>query len=410
MPGRNIATMLEIENVCEVIAERRFVLSGAKDGRRDVVLRIGMPQEVPDGSGHYYAPFQIVGLGSATVHRSVGVDAIQALQGALKMAGVELHHYRRGYGNRLYFLEEGDDLGFGDEAWAEGLAHQIVLAFGPVYGLKLAISGNAGSMKVFHFGEIKPHPDGKGTIGQFALHIQCPWRIVTSNQILTGSADWWEPSAHDAAGDLETWTRERPTPSSQETVLARLFGHYDAETKSYINDADQLVVQQVEADDFGGFKIHLSGGYRLEVFPDGIHGESWRLFEPGNDATHFIIEGGRFGHREERLRLLQRKTFISTRFEYAVPPDDVYCHGCWAKLSPTGPGLHEGYVTAVEMDKAEREEILRQERWQRIGIHPALERGIDLYWICPSCFDEFKENLGFTAVAADSPAKLWQEK
>jgi len=407
--------MLETENVGEVIAERRIVLSGGKVGQGEVVLRIGKPQDVPDGSGHYYAPFQIIGLGSAKVHRSVGVDAIQALQGALEMAGAELHHYRRGYGNRLYFLEEGDDLGFGDEAWAEGLAHQIVVAFGPVYGLKLAISRNAGNMKVFHFGEIKPHPDGKGTVGRFALHIQCPWRIVTSNQILTGSADWWKPAVQEGAGDLETWSRERPTPSLQETVLARLFEHYDAETKSHVNDADQLVVQQVEADDYGGFKIHLSGGYRLEVFPDGIHGEDWRLFEPGNDATHFIIEGGRFGHREERLRPLKGKTFISTRFEYAVPPDDVYCNGCWAKFSPNGPGLHspglhKGYVTAVEMDEAEREGILRQERWNRIGIHPTVERGIDLYWICPSCFDEFKESLGFTAVAADSAAKLWQEK
>lgn len=372
--------MLDPESVGEVIAERRFILAGAEAGEGEIALRVGMPQKLRDGTG-YYAPFEIVGLGPVKVHRSVGVDAIQALQGALKMAGVDLHYCRRGYGNRLYLSEEGDDLGFGDEAWTEGLAHQIVVAFGPVYGLKLAMSRNAGSVKIFHFGDIKPHPDGKGTAGQFALHVRCPWRIVESSQI----------------------------PTLQQAILARLFSQYDAGTESYINNSDELVVQQVEADDYGGLKIHLSGGYRVEVFPDGIHGEDWRLFEPGRGAMHFIIEGGRFGHRGERLRLLKGKAFISTRFEYADPPDDVYCYGCWAKFSPAGPGLHEGYATTMEMDKAEQEALLRQERWEHIRIHPRIERGLDLYWICHSCFDEFKESLGFTAVVAESAAKLWQD-
>ena len=51
------------------------------------------------------------------------------------------------------------------------------------------------------------------------------------------------------------------------------------------------MVQRVEADDFGGLEIHLSGGYRLQIFPNSTSqdasSEEWRLFEPY--GTHFIV-------------------------------------------------------------------------------------------------------------------------
>jgi hypothetical protein len=53
-------------------------------------------------------------------------------------------------------------------------------------GLKLAVARRAADMRVLHFGTIRPAlksdlPSRKnkprGSIGDFALHIQCPWRI-----------------------------------------------------------------------------------------------------------------------------------------------------------------------------------------------------------------------------------------
>ena len=140
-------------------------------------------------------------------------------------------------------------------------ARQIVSAFDPVVGLKLSISRYSG-LKNFQFGEIRPHQGG--TVGQWALHIQCPWRIVAADRIVAGSAD-----------------------SSEATEL---FPQYDPLTKSYLNVSDQLVVEQVHADDHGGVDIQLSGGYRLQVFPDAKEGESWRLFEPAKTTPHFVIE------------------------------------------------------------------------------------------------------------------------
>ena len=37
------------------------------------------------------------------------------------------------------------------------IVDQIVMQFSPIIGLKVSIARNAGTMKVFHFGEPRPH-------------------------------------------------------------------------------------------------------------------------------------------------------------------------------------------------------------------------------------------------------------
>jgi hypothetical protein len=64
-------------------------------------------------------------------------------------------------------------------------------------GLPLSIARDAAAMKNFQFGGIRPHPSGKGTVGQYALHLQCPWRIIATDGIVTGSSDYYEPAEVD---------------------------------------------------------------------------------------------------------------------------------------------------------------------------------------------------------------------
>lgn len=59
-----------------------------------------------------------------------------------------------------------------------------------------------------------------------------------------------------------------------------------------MNGGDHLVVEGVDADDFGGAALSLSGGYRLVMFPAGSTGEDWRLFRPSS-RWHFVVSGGR---------------------------------------------------------------------------------------------------------------------
>jgi hypothetical protein len=290
---------MEILALGQVIAERRYILETPSGSKEEVIVRLGVPQESPERG--FYCPFEIVGFGNTRIKCAFGVDAFQALKLTVKMIGVDLHYFRQRYGSRLYLFEEGDDLGFPEEAWTEGLGHQIVKAFAPIYGLKLSIARNAGSMKNFQFGAIKTRSAGKGTVGQYALHIQCPWRMVVAEcawriplkyLIMSGSGDWWEPAERGDNFDWGDWNEHRLTPSLQQKALAELFQKYDEGTKSWINISDDLVVQQVESDDYGGLEIHLSGGYRLQVFPDGKSGEHWRFFQPGTEDPHFVMEDG----------------------------------------------------------------------------------------------------------------------
>ncbi|MGC1349900.1 MAG: hypothetical protein WA858_08970 [Xanthobacteraceae bacterium] len=50
-------------------------------------------------------------------------------------------------------------------------------AFAPLIGLRLSIVRRAAEMLVLHFGDIRVLPARQGSIGAYALHIQCPWRF-----------------------------------------------------------------------------------------------------------------------------------------------------------------------------------------------------------------------------------------
>jgi hypothetical protein len=151
-------------------------------------------------------------------------------------------------------------------------------------GLRLCIARDAAGMKNFQFGEIRPHPSGKGTVGDFALHVQCPWRLVTTTQVLTGSADYYE----SAVEGVDVNQDDHQSGNLQRKRLQALFQTYDAETRSLINQSGSLTVISLRTDRFGGLDLELSGGVRLQVFPDGSSGENWRFFSPGNDEPQFI--------------------------------------------------------------------------------------------------------------------------
>lgn len=160
-------------------------------------------------------------------------------------------------------------------------------ALRPLVGLQLAIARNAADTKNFQFGRITPHPTGKGTVAQYALHISCPWRIIAPSGIVTGSGDRHEPPVPEEVVIEENWCRG----DLQSKKLSELLGGSDPETRSILNVGALLLVQAVDADKDGEIEIALSGGYKLQVFPDGSSYEAWRLFVPGDKTTHFVFPG-----------------------------------------------------------------------------------------------------------------------
>lgn len=154
-------------------------------------------------------------------------------------------------------------------------------------GLQLSIARDAASMKVFHFGDIRPHISGKGTVGAYALHVQCPWRIVSDDGVVTGASDRFVPPCEDAEVDDE----DARLGNLQLVRIAALLKGYDTSTKSHVNSTDELVVTSVTSDKYGGAELLLSGGYRLQIFPDSSHEEDWRFIDV--KGRHVVIEKGR---------------------------------------------------------------------------------------------------------------------
>jgi hypothetical protein len=177
---------------------------------------------------------------------------------------------------------------------ARGIVSQtddIVSHLQVLVGLKLSIARRAADLRNFHFGPTRKVEGG--TIGAYALHIQCPWRIEGPEGIVTGRSDLWQPVDKTKAIDWDNWDYDEYENVQDERIEAWL-GGYDPETHSSINDGDSLVVEKVQADNCGGAIIVLSGGYRIVMFPAGSRGEDWRIFEPGNrERRHFVISGGR---------------------------------------------------------------------------------------------------------------------
>jgi hypothetical protein len=165
---------------------------------------------------------------------------------------------------------------------------EITRSLSKLVGRPIAFARDAANMKNFGFGMIRPSPSGKGTIGEYALHLQCPWRIVGGEGTVTGFADYYEPA--DVNGEVDL--KDGQAGNLQRKRLGDLLRSYDANTRSWLNGTDQLVVEGVIADDFGGFELKLSGNFCLQVFPDGSRGEDWRFFEPGT-KDHLVIAAGR---------------------------------------------------------------------------------------------------------------------
>ena len=138
---------------------------------------------------------------------------------------------------------------------------EIEQALAPLVGLPLVSSGYAG-MQWFSFGSLRTIPNHKGgmrEVGEYALHLQCSWRIVANDRVVIGASD------------------------SAERIKTFFASDY----------VEPLVVETVQVGAAGAFRLLLSHAHVFEVFPDSSssdeYSEQWRFFQPGKDADHFVV-------------------------------------------------------------------------------------------------------------------------
>jgi hypothetical protein len=146
-------------------------------------------------------------------------------------------------------------------------------------GLRMWGSGRAVDMEMFAFGRRLPRQKGDGSqheVGEYALHVQCGWRIWHEGRTYVGSRDDFDPMlSHEGERDR---------------LLRELF------------ERENLVVLAVDTGSAGRLVIRFENGSELEVLPDraksdGEPAENWRLFTPGSDAPHLVYYSS--GFRQE---------------------------------------------------------------------------------------------------------------
>ena len=155
-------------------------------------------------------------------------------------------------------------------------------ALTPLLGLPLRTFGRAAGLLWMHFGQMRRIPSHRGgtkQVGDWALHVQCAWRLCRQEQIEMASLDYY----YNFKGDwLEDW--DKPGNSRFDVIATALMTRWQWHP---------LLVQLLTTDEVGGFSLYLTEGYRLDVYPNHsggqAFGEYWRLFEPGTNHEHFVM-------------------------------------------------------------------------------------------------------------------------
>lgn len=98
---------LKVVDIGEPIATR--LLSA---GAERIVVTIGKPRPFEDGND-YYCPFSIEHAGKRSISYAGGMDAVQALQLAMKKIGMDLEHIGRQRGLQISWVADTPgDTGF----------------------------------------------------------------------------------------------------------------------------------------------------------------------------------------------------------------------------------------------------------------------------------------------------------
>jgi hypothetical protein len=143
-------------------------------------------------------------------------------------------------------------------------------------GLRMWGNGRAVDMEMFAFGRRLPRQRGDGSqheVGEYALHLQCGWRIWHEGGTYVGSRDDFDSMSSDEG--------------ERGRLLRELF------------ERENLVVLAVHTGSAGHLLIRFENGSELEVLPDramseGEPTENWRLFTPGSDAPHLVYYSSGF--------------------------------------------------------------------------------------------------------------------
>ena len=162
------------------------------------------------------------------------------------------------------------------------MKEKIKTTLAQTVGLQLTRTTRAANMECLKFGThlSDDKDDGPLNIGEFGIHLQCPWRITKGKNILVGSYDVYEQADQGVKYD-PNFNWDRPNVNLRDKKINELI------------ETNKLSVEKIETDDFGGFEIVFNDDIKLTTFPvTSLKDEYWRLLDNRpTKAKHFVIGG-----------------------------------------------------------------------------------------------------------------------
>jgi hypothetical protein len=155
---------------------------------------------------------------------------------------------------------------------------KIEEALRPLIGLQLFKAWNIFATRLLYFATPGEHPTSED--GDYRITLECPWRIEQEGCIIVGSEDY----GLRASTNLDpAWDpTEMQWGHRQDEKLVDLLG--ESRNGVIFNTGIKLVVESLEGDAFGGFRLYLSGGYTLGAFPTTDGALEW-LLSPRQGAS-----------------------------------------------------------------------------------------------------------------------------
>ncbi len=161
------------------------------------------------------------------------------------------------------------------------MSEEVTNILTALIGLNLSTTSRAANMECLKFGttsRLSKKRDRMMEVGEFGLHIQCPWHLRDAEKIIVASNDIFEPANENQAFD-ENFDWDKANANLRDVKLSNFLIQF------------QPIVISCKADVFGGLEINFETGIQLFVFPDAskIDCELWRLIDNRTTpSTHLV--------------------------------------------------------------------------------------------------------------------------
>jgi hypothetical protein len=161
---------------------------------------------------------------------------------------------------------------------------EIKKATAVLVGTALWTCRRTADLTSFHFGKKEQTRTFRGElaqVGEYALHVQCAWRIARGEKVVVGSADLYYPPDLTVERIPKNFDWDK-APNRLDKLLRLLFE----------GDKQQFIVQGVEVGTAGSLHITMDDNLSLDVLPNNsLSDEHWRLFKPSSEEPHFVLSG-----------------------------------------------------------------------------------------------------------------------